>query len=52
MFLCFQSQKVALRVCGDWSEHVSSSGKKYFYNCKTEISQWVKPKEWKNSDEQ
>ncbi|KAH9363153.1 hypothetical protein HPB48_011879 [Haemaphysalis longicornis] len=31
---------------GDWSEHVSSSGKKYYYNCKTEISQWEKPKEW------
>ncbi|XP_033243396.1 WW domain-containing adapter protein with coiled-coil homolog isoform X3 [Drosophila miranda] len=31
---------------GDWSEHVSSSGKMYYYNCKTEISQWEKPKEW------
>lgn len=31
---------------GDWSEHVSSSGKKYYYNCKTEVSQWEKPKEW------
>lgn len=33
------------RMC-DWSEHVSSSGKKYYYNCKTEVSQWEKPKEW------
>ena len=33
------------RLC-DWSEHVSSSGKKYYYNCKTEVSQWEKPKEW------
>ncbi|KAI8128338.1 WW domain-containing adapter protein with coiled-coil like protein [Lucilia cuprina] len=32
--------------CGDWSEHVSSSGKMYYYNCKTEVSQWEKPKEW------
>uniref|UniRef100_A0A8D8Q2M0 WW domain-containing adapter protein with coiled-coil n=1 Tax=Cacopsylla melanoneura TaxID=428564 RepID=A0A8D8Q2M0_9HEMI len=31
---------------GDWSEHISSSGKKYYYNCKTEVSQWEKPKEW------
>lgn len=35
----------ALRV-GDWSEHLSSSGKKYYYNCKTEVSQWEKPREW------
>ncbi|XP_071442694.1 WW domain-containing adapter protein with coiled-coil homolog isoform X1 [Hetaerina americana] len=31
---------------GDWSEHISSSGKKYYYNCKTEVSQWEKPREW------
>uniref|UniRef100_T1JH10 WW domain-containing protein n=1 Tax=Strigamia maritima TaxID=126957 RepID=T1JH10_STRMM len=31
---------------GDWSEHMSSSGKKYYYNCKTEVSQWEKPKDW------
>ncbi|KAK0180655.1 hypothetical protein PV327_003018 [Microctonus hyperodae] len=31
---------------GDWSEHLSSSGKKYYYNCKTEVSQWEKPREW------
>ncbi|CAL4064819.1 unnamed protein product [Meganyctiphanes norvegica] len=31
---------------GDWSEHVSSSGKKYYYNCRTEVSQWEKPAEW------
>ncbi|XP_070185411.1 WW domain-containing adapter protein with coiled-coil-like isoform X2 [Littorina saxatilis] len=39
-------QKSAVRVCGDWSEHISSSGKRYYYNCKTEVSQWEKPKEW------
>ncbi|XP_064646312.1 WW domain-containing adapter protein with coiled-coil-like [Lineus longissimus] len=38
--------KSALRVCGDWSEHTSSSGKKYYYNCKSEVSQWEKPKDW------
>ncbi|XP_008190890.1 WW domain-containing adapter protein with coiled-coil homolog [Tribolium castaneum] len=35
---------------GDWSEHVSSSGKKYYYNCKTEVSQWEKPREWMERD--
>ncbi|XP_067943363.1 WW domain-containing adapter protein with coiled-coil-like isoform X2 [Watersipora subatra] len=45
-----EAQKTALRVFGDWSEHVSSSGKRYFYNCKTEVSQWVRPKEWKIDD--
>ncbi|BFZ21666.1 hypothetical protein BsWGS_24707 [Bradybaena similaris] len=39
-------QKSAIRVFGDWSEHISSSGKRYYYNCKTEVSQWEKPKEW------
>ncbi|KAM7378932.1 hypothetical protein PAMP_004520 [Pampus punctatissimus] len=29
----------------DWTEHISSSGKKYYYNCRTEISQWEKPKD-------
>ncbi|CAB3998632.1 WW domain-containing adapter with coiled-coil isoform X1 [Paramuricea clavata] len=29
-----------------WSRHTSSSGKTYYYNCKTEKSQWEKPKEW------
>lgn len=42
-------QKSAVRVCGDWSEHISSSGKRYYYNCKTEVSQWEKPKEWNDS---
>ncbi|XP_005096307.1 WW domain-containing adapter protein with coiled-coil isoform X2 [Aplysia californica] len=41
-----QVQKSAIRVCGDWSEHISSSGKRYYYNCKSEVSQWEKPKEW------
>ncbi|CAG5121037.1 unnamed protein product, partial [Candidula unifasciata] len=41
-----QVQKSAIRVFGDWSEHISSSGKRYYYNCKTEVSQWEKPKEW------
>jgi len=45
----FQAQKSAIRVCGDWSEHLSSSGKKYYYNLKTEISQWEKPRDWSDS---
>ena len=39
-------EKERISRVGDWSEHVSSSGKKYYYNCKTEVSQWEKPKEW------
>jgi len=31
---------------GDWSEFLSSSGKIYFYNQKTEKTQWEKPEEW------
>lgn len=42
--------KTAVRVCGEWSEHISTSshtlGKKYYYNSKTEESTWTKPKEW------
>ncbi|XP_060753264.1 WW domain-containing adapter protein with coiled-coil isoform X2 [Tachysurus vachellii] len=41
--LCPQS---AYDPADDWSEHISSSGKKYYYNCRTEVSQWEKPKEW------
>lgn len=39
-----------LRVSGDWSEFKSSKGKTYFYNCKTEVSQWEKPKGWSSDD--
>ncbi|KAL8587463.1 hypothetical protein ACOMHN_062196 [Nucella lapillus] len=42
-------RKSAVRVCGDWSEHISSSGKRYYYNCQTEVSQWEKPKDWNYS---
>lgn len=30
----------------EWSEHISSSGKKYYYNSISEVSQWEKPREW------
>lgn len=30
----------------DWSEYRSSSGKIYYYNNVTEVSQWDKPEEW------
>ncbi|RVE43934.1 hypothetical protein evm_011403 [Chilo suppressalis] len=38
-------------ICSDhsgseWSEHISSSGKRYYYNCVSEVSQWEKPREW------
>ncbi|XP_048772729.2 WW domain-containing adapter protein with coiled-coil-like isoform X3 [Ostrea edulis] len=42
-------QKPALRTCGDWSEHVSSSGKQYYYNTRTGVSQWEKPEDWNDS---
>ncbi|XP_074655609.1 WW domain-containing adapter protein with coiled-coil-like [Tubulanus polymorphus] len=42
-------RKSALRICGDWSEHISSSGKRYYYNCISEVSQWERPKEWDDS---
>jgi len=35
---------------GDWSEQLSSSGKKYYYNSKTEVSQWEKPREWADAE--
>ncbi|XP_066263300.1 WW domain-containing adapter protein with coiled-coil-like isoform X1 [Branchiostoma lanceolatum] len=41
--------KAFTKVKCDWSEHISSSGKKYYYNCKTEVSQWEKPPGWQES---
>lgn len=38
--------KQPLRTFGDWSEFLSSGGKIYFYNSKTEKAQWEKPDEW------
>ncbi|KAA0718970.1 WW domain-containing adapter protein with coiled-coil [Triplophysa tibetana] len=40
------SEKAQRAPADDWSEHISSSGKKYYYHCRTEVSQWEKPKEW------
>ncbi|KAL5263642.1 hypothetical protein ACHWQZ_G008866 [Mnemiopsis leidyi] len=31
----------------DWMSHVDSNGKTYYFNTKTQISQWKKPDEWK-----
>ncbi|XP_063235701.1 WW domain-containing adapter protein with coiled-coil homolog isoform X2 [Bacillus rossius redtenbacheri] len=41
-----ETERERVARVGDWSEHISSSGKKYYYNCKTEVSQWEKPREW------
>ncbi|KAJ0183851.1 hypothetical protein K1T71_000274 [Dendrolimus kikuchii] len=30
----------------EWSEHISSSGKRYYYNSISALSQWEKPREW------
>ncbi|XP_037537985.1 WW domain-containing adapter protein with coiled-coil isoform X2 [Nematolebias whitei] len=40
-----QSKAADRDPADDWTEHISSSGKKYYYNCKTEVSQWEKPKD-------
>ncbi|XP_061926347.1 WW domain-containing adapter protein with coiled-coil-like [Entelurus aequoreus] len=40
-----QSKPVEREPADDWTEHISSSGKKYYYNCRTEVSQWEKPKD-------
>jgi len=37
-------------VDSDWSQHISSSGKVYYYNKKTEESQWEVPKDWTNRE--
>ncbi|XP_052250491.1 WW domain-containing adapter protein with coiled-coil-like [Dreissena polymorpha] len=42
-------QKSAIRTYGDWSEHLSKGGKKYYYNLKTEVSQWEKPRDWNDA---
>lgn len=36
-----------MREVGPWSEQTSSTGKKYYYNHETEVSQWEKPDAWK-----
>ncbi|XP_041987897.1 WW domain-containing adapter protein with coiled-coil homolog [Aricia agestis] len=36
----------SVHAASEWSEHISSSGKRYYYNCVSEISQWEKPREW------
>ncbi|KAI1708253.1 WW domain-containing protein [Ditylenchus destructor] len=41
---------VRLKEFGVWSEQTSSSGKRYYYNRDTEVSQWEKPTEWKEHE--
>ncbi|KAL4717722.1 hypothetical protein ACJJTC_000871 [Scirpophaga incertulas] len=35
-------------MCSDheWTEHISSSGKRYYYNSISEVSQWEKPRDF------
>lgn len=41
-----QQTKQPIRTFGEWSEFMSSTGKIYYYNSKTEKTQWGKPDEW------
>lgn len=41
------SSNPRLREFGPWTEQYSSTGKRYFYNRETEVSQWEKPPEWR-----
>lgn len=41
------SSTTRVKEFGSWSEQYSSSGKRYFYNRETEVSQWEKPTEWR-----
>lgn len=36
---------VSMPPGSEWSEHISSLGKRYYYNCITEVSQWEKPRD-------
>ncbi|KAI6202727.1 WW domain-containing protein [Aphelenchoides besseyi] len=36
-----------VKQVGQWSEQISSAGKRYYYNVVTEVSQWDKPAEWR-----
>ncbi|XP_051983817.1 WW domain-containing adapter protein with coiled-coil-like isoform X2 [Xyrauchen texanus] len=46
-----RTSEIPREPADDWSEHISSSGKKYYYNCRTEVSQWEKPKEWQEREQ-
>ncbi|CAD5206805.1 unnamed protein product [Bursaphelenchus okinawaensis] len=39
-----------IREVGPWSEQTSSSGKRYYYNHETEVSQWEKPAVWREHE--
>ena len=41
-----EPEKKPIRSFGEWCEFLSSTGKIYYYNCKTEKAQWEKPDEW------
>ena len=40
-----KSSNNLVRIEGEWSEHISSSGNHYYYNSRTKESVWEKPKE-------
>jgi hypothetical protein len=40
-----------IKKVGFWTEQTSSSGKRYYYNSETEVSQWKKPTEWREYEQ-
>ncbi|CAD6186519.1 unnamed protein product [Caenorhabditis auriculariae] len=46
-----RQERSPLKQFGPWSEQISSGNKKYYYNNDTGVSQWIKPKEWKEHEQ-
>ncbi|KAI6183001.1 WW domain-containing adapter protein with coiled-coil-like protein [Aphelenchoides bicaudatus] len=42
-----RSHNTKIRTVGDWSEQISSNGKRYYYDERNGVSQWRKPDVWK-----
>ena len=41
-----QKPKQPERICGDWKEFRSSSNRVYYWNYRTTVNTWEKPKDW------
>eukprot|EP00912_Choanoflagellata_sp_UC4_P002447 UC4_evm4s1546 len=47
----YQCGSVPARLFGDWIENTTPEGYIYYYNTKTQVSQWEKPQESKKAEE-